>query len=70
MQIERKRSVLQALGLLAMLAVGLALRAADPAAAQTEGASTIDACRAEEIAPTGEREWAVPPMQTRPGEPY
>ena len=70
MQIERKRSALQAFGLLAMLAVGLALGAADPAVAQTEDASAIAACSAGEVAPTEGSEWAVPPMQTRPGEPY
>ncbi len=70
MQIERKRLILRALGLLALLSVGLALGGATPALAQTEDVSAIAACSAVEVAPSEGSEWAPPPMQTRPGQPF
>jgi hypothetical protein len=70
MSIERKWSNPRAIGLLAMLAVGLALGAAVPAAAQTEDVNAIAACSPEEVAPTEGSEWAVPPVQALPGKPF
>jgi hypothetical protein len=70
MQIEQMHSMARSLGFVVMLAMGLVLGTAVPTSAQTEDSSTIAACNTEEVTSTGESEWAVPPMQTQPGEPY
>jgi hypothetical protein len=70
MSIERRSSNPRAIGLLAMLAVGLALGTAAPAAAQTEAVKAIAACSADELALTEGGEWAVPPVQAQPGKPF
>lgn len=69
MQSEGMLSVARALGLMAMFAIGLVLGAAAPVLAGAE-VTTTTACSTDEVLPVEGSEWAVPPMQTRPGEPY